>query len=67
MHPPVWYMEWLIKKNLVPGTIVILHDGIPDASRSIETLSQVLVEGRRRGLTFVSITELLHAGYTKTD
>ena len=67
MHPPMWYMEWLIKKNLVPGTIVILHDGIPDASRSIETLSQVLVEGRRRGLTFVSITELLRASRTKTD
>jgi peptidoglycan/xylan/chitin deacetylase (PgdA/CDA1 family) len=28
MHPPVWYIKWLIKKNLVPGTIVILHDGI---------------------------------------
>src|SRR5262249_48683854 len=34
MHPPVWYMSWLIRKNLRPGTIVILHDGISDASRS---------------------------------
>jgi peptidoglycan/xylan/chitin deacetylase (PgdA/CDA1 family) len=59
MHPPVWYMSWLIRKNLTPGTIVILHDGISDATRSIETLSQVLVEGRRRGLTFVSIGELM--------
>jgi peptidoglycan-N-acetylglucosamine deacetylase len=59
MHPPVWYMSWLIKKKLLPGTIAILHDGISDASRSIDALSLVLVEGRRRGLTFVSIGELL--------
>ena len=59
MHPPVWYMSWLIRKNLIPGTIVILHDGISDARRSIETLSQVLVEGRRRGLSFVSIGGLI--------
>ena len=59
MHPPVWYMSWLIRKNLGPGTIVILHDGISDARRSIETLSQVLVEGHRRGLSFVSIGGLI--------
>jgi peptidoglycan/xylan/chitin deacetylase (PgdA/CDA1 family) len=33
-HPPVGYIEWLIEKNLAPGTIVILHDGIRDPSRS---------------------------------
>ena len=59
MHPPVWYIKWLIKKNLVPGTIVILHDGISDASRSIEALPFVLEEGRKKGLTFVSIGELI--------
>ncbi len=59
MHPPVWYIKWLIKKNLVPGTIIILHDGISDPTRSIQALPHVLVEGRRRGLTFVSIGELL--------
>ena len=30
MHPPVWYMRWLVGKNLVPGAIVILHDGTSD-------------------------------------
>jgi hypothetical protein len=24
MHPPAWYITWLIEKNLAPGTIVIL-------------------------------------------
>jgi len=52
-------MSWLIRKNLLPGTIVILHDGISDASRSLDTLALVLAEGRRRGLSFVSIGTLL--------
>jgi peptidoglycan-N-acetylglucosamine deacetylase len=59
MHPPVWYMKWLIRKNLVPGTIVILHDGIPDASKSVDALTDALVQGQRRGLTFVSIGALI--------
>src|SRR5260221_3256800 len=59
MHPPAWYIKWLIKKNLVPGTIIILHDGISNPTRSIQALPDVLVEGRKKGLTFVSIGELL--------
>ena len=61
MHPPVWYILWLVGKNLVPGTIVILHDGIPDPTRSIQALPQILDEGHRRGLSFVSVGELLKA------
>ena len=60
-RPPVAYMRWLIKKNLLPGTIVILHDGIADATRSIAVLPQILEEGKQRGLKFVSIGELLKA------
>jgi hypothetical protein len=41
-------MKWLIGKNLVSGAIVILHDGIPDASRSIQALPLVLKEGRKK-------------------
>jgi peptidoglycan/xylan/chitin deacetylase (PgdA/CDA1 family) len=59
MRPPVKYIRWLIEKNLVPGTIVILHDGIRDASRSVAVLPQILEEGKRRGLRFVSIGELV--------
>ena len=58
MHPPVWYIRWLIEKNLAPGTIVILHDGIADPRRSIQALPHVLEAGRRKGLRFVSIGEL---------
>lgn len=61
MHPPVWYIRWLIEKNLVPGAIIIVHDGISDPSRSIQALPHILEAGRRKGLRFVSISELLRA------
>lgn len=60
-HPPVWYVRWLIEKNLAPGTIVILHDGIDDPSHSIEALPHILEEGRQRSLHFVTIRELVAA------
>ena len=66
MHPPVWYITWLVEKNLAPGTIVILHDGISDATRSIRALPQILQSGRQRGVRFVSVGELMRAS-RKTD
>jgi peptidoglycan/xylan/chitin deacetylase (PgdA/CDA1 family) len=59
MRPPLRYMRWLIEKNLRPGTIVILHDGIGDATRSVEVLQQILEAGKKQGLTFVTIGSLL--------
>jgi peptidoglycan/xylan/chitin deacetylase (PgdA/CDA1 family) len=58
MHPPVWYIRWLVNKNLAPGTIVILHDGILNPTRSIRALPQILEAGRPKGLRFVSIGAL---------
>jgi peptidoglycan/xylan/chitin deacetylase (PgdA/CDA1 family) len=58
-HPPVRYIRWLITKNMVPGSIVILHDGISDPSRSIQALPDILAEGERRGIRFVTVGELL--------
>jgi hypothetical protein len=52
-------MRWLIEKNLVPGTIVILHDGISNPTRSIEALPNILATGQGRGLRFVSIGALV--------
>ena len=61
MHPPVRYMRWLIviDKNLVPGAIIILHDGISDPRRSIQALPHILAAGRKRGFRFVSIGTLV--------
>jgi peptidoglycan/xylan/chitin deacetylase (PgdA/CDA1 family) len=66
MHPPVWYMAWLIRKNLVSGTIVILHDGISDPTRSIQALPQILNAGHHRGLSFVSIGQLIRSSCKTT-
>jgi hypothetical protein len=44
------------------GVIVILHDGIADASRTIEALDGILAAGERKGLRFVPVGELLAAG-----
>lgn len=59
MHPPVWHIRWLIEKNLVPGAIVILHDGISDPRRGIQALLHILTAGRQKGLRFVSIGTLM--------
>lgn len=65
-HPPVGYIRWLVRKNLVPGGIVILHDGIADASRTIEALPGILEAGRGRGLKFVSIGSLMRLSRERT-
>lgn len=59
LHPPVWYIEWLTVKNLAPGAIVILHDGISDPTRSLAALPAILAAGKRKGLSFVSIGALM--------
>jgi peptidoglycan/xylan/chitin deacetylase (PgdA/CDA1 family) len=61
-HPPPAYIQWIVTKNLAPGTIVILHDGIPDPSRMIEVLDGMLTAADRKGLKVVPVGELLRAG-----
>ena len=58
-HPPPGYIRWIVTKNLAPGVIVILHDGIPDPSRTIAALDSILAEGERQGYRFVTVGELL--------
>lgn len=67
MRPPIWYMRWLIEKNLRPGTIVILHDGISDARKSVRVLADVLVAGKKQGLRFVSVGELMEKSGAAKD
>lgn len=58
-RPPVSYIRWLVVKNLAPGAIVILHDGIRDPSRTIEALPQILTAGKKKGFQFVAIGTLM--------
>jgi peptidoglycan-N-acetylglucosamine deacetylase len=60
-HPPAAYIRWLVAKNLAPGVIVILHDGIADPSRMIAALDSILAAGQQRGLRFVPVGTLLGA------
>jgi peptidoglycan/xylan/chitin deacetylase (PgdA/CDA1 family) len=60
-HPPVAYIRWLTEKNLAPGAIVILHDGIVDPTRGIAALPDILAVGEKRGLKFVSVSALMAA------
>jgi peptidoglycan/xylan/chitin deacetylase (PgdA/CDA1 family) len=60
-HPPPRYIRWIVTKNLAPGVIVILHDGIPDPSRTFEALDAILTAGQQQGLRFVTVGELLRA------
>jgi peptidoglycan/xylan/chitin deacetylase (PgdA/CDA1 family) len=57
--PPASYIRWLVTKNLAPGVIVVLHDGIPDASETLGALEGILEAGDRQGLRFVTVGELL--------
>jgi len=59
VHPPVSYIQWLTIKNLAPGAIVILHDGIADPTRSVAALPRILAAGRQKGLSFVTIGSLM--------
>jgi peptidoglycan/xylan/chitin deacetylase (PgdA/CDA1 family) len=61
LHPPPGYIRWLVDKNLEPGVIVILHDGIADPSRSLAALEGILASGEQKGLRFVTVGELLDA------
>lgn len=58
-HPPTRYIQWLTAKNLAPGAIVILHDGISDATRTVAALPGILAAGKQKGLAFVSIGSLM--------
>ena len=58
-HPPHPYIRWLITKNLAPGTIVILHDGITDATPALRALPEILAAGADRRLRFVTLGELV--------
>jgi peptidoglycan-N-acetylglucosamine deacetylase len=58
-HPPARYIRWLVRKNLAPGVIVILHDGTADFSQMLASLDSILAAGMRNGLRFVTVGELL--------
>ncbi len=58
-NPPLAYTRWLMEKNLVPGAILILHEGSRGSSRSLAALDPVLTIARKRGLAVLPVGDLL--------
>jgi peptidoglycan/xylan/chitin deacetylase (PgdA/CDA1 family) len=58
---PSSYIRWLVTKNLAPGVIIILHDGIANPTRTIAALDSILSAGERKGVRFVTVGALLRA------
>jgi peptidoglycan-N-acetylglucosamine deacetylase len=58
---PSAYIRWLVTKNLAPGVIIILHDGVANPARTIAALDSILSAGERKGVRFVTVGALLRA------
>ena len=59
--PPAAYVRFVVVKNLAPGTIVILHDGVRDPTNTIASLDAILAAARDKGLEVVPVGALLAA------
>ena len=60
-HPPMEYIYKKVTKLVRPGSIVLLHDGIPSTN---EALPHILDTLQSQGYKFVTVSELLS---TKTS
>ena len=58
-------MKWLVAKNLAPGSIVILHDGIADPTGTVEALPSILEAAGDKELRVVEVGELLAAAHSR--
>lgn len=54
--------SWYVLQSVLPGSVIVLHDGPERGPRTAEVLSTVLPELSRRGYRFVTVSELLDAG-----
>ena len=57
--PPAAYIRFVVVKNLAPGTIVILHDGVERPGTTIAVLDDILDAAAAKGLAVVTVGELL--------
>ncbi len=48
-----------VVKNVRSGSVILLHDGGGDRSKTIEALPQIIVQLRAKGYKFISLSELL--------
>lgn len=55
------FASWYVLQNVVPGSIIVLHDGVDRGRRTAEVLRSVLPTLRQQGYRIVSVSELLAA------
>ena len=60
------FLSWYILRNVRPGSIIVLHDGIGRAERTARVLRTVLPALRARGFRVVSVSELLETAEAET-
>ena len=58
-RPPAAYIRWVVVKNLAPGAIVILHDGVAKPENTIASLDAILDAAKEKGLAVVPVGELM--------
>ncbi|MDQ3674892.1 MAG: chitin deacetylase family protein [Gemmatimonadota bacterium] len=61
------YSTWVIRRNVRPGAIIILHDGGYKGRNTIKTLNTLLPDLRRDGYQVVTLTELTAPARAKTE
>lgn len=55
------FASWYVLQNIVPGSVVVLHDGQERGVRTADVLRSVLPTLRQRGYRIVTVSELLAA------
>jgi len=56
--PSPTFSAWVIRRQIRPGAIIILHDGTYKGRNTIKTLRKTLPELRKRGYRIVTLSEL---------
>jgi peptidoglycan-N-acetylglucosamine deacetylase len=51
--------RWYIRRNMEPGSILVLHDGAERGARTVAVLREILPELRREGYRVVTVSDLL--------
>jgi peptidoglycan-N-acetylglucosamine deacetylase len=53
------FARWYIRRNVAPGSILVLHDGEERGARTVAVLRDILPELRRAGYRVVPVSDLL--------
>jgi len=53
------------REHVVPGSILLFHDGFGDRSQTMDTVRIILSEYTAQGFQFVTVSELLQLGLTE--